>query len=369
MKTARNIIIIAVIVGGLILVKFLFFPAADTNAKGGAGGSKGKGGPVPVEIYVVKPLPLDNRLFISGTVRANEEVKLVTETAGKVTGIHFKEGGQVNKGQLLVSLNDAELRAQYKKQEIQEKLLVSQEQRLQKLLDIKGVSQEEYENTLSQLNSVRADMEVTKAQIAKSSVYAPFSGKIGIKNISVGSYVSPSTVIALLEQWDPAKIDFSIPEKYASLVSVGDTFSFTVEGNNRRYISKVSAINPTLDQNTRTLLVRAVTSNKDHSLIPGSFARLNFLLDHNENALMVPTEAVTPVEAGKKLYVVRNGKAEEVMVTTGVRTEKSIEITSGIQEGDTVITKGTMQVKKGSDVRITNKEVMSKKEALNEKAK
>lgn len=355
MKTIKTLIIIFIVIGILITIKFIFFPTPAAT-QGGPGGGKGKGGggPVPVDVYITQPTSVDNRLFVSGTIRANEEVKLVTEAAGKVTGIYFKEGGQVSKGQLLVKLNDADLRAQYKKLEVQEKLLASQEQRLAKLLEAKGISQEEYENTLSQLNAIRADMEVNKALLDKTTIRAPFSGRIGIKNISEGSYVSPSTVIAMLEQSDPVKIDFYVPEKYASLVQLGDTFSFSLEGQTEKHISKVSAIEPSIDATTRTLLVRATTPNKKQELLPGAFARVNFLLDHEENAIMIPTEALIPVLTGKKVFVVRKGKAQEVMVTIGVRTESSIQITSGLQAGDTLITRGIMQVKNGSDVKILN---------------
>lgn len=355
MKTARNILIIFVIIAALIVAKFIFFPGEDPQqGKDKKGGGKGKGGATAVDVHVVKPQPLDNRIFISGTVMANEEVRLVPETAGKVTGIYFKEGSKISKGQLLVTLNDAELKAQLKKMEVQEKLLVAQEQRLAKLAEIKGISQEEYETTLTQLNAIKADMEITRAQMAKMQIHAPFSGQIGIKNISEGSYVSPTTFIAILEQSDPVKVDFYVPEKYAHLVKTGDTMSFSMEGRTEKTLAKVSAIDPMIDQATRTLRVRATAPNKNNTIIPGAFARINFLLDHNEEALLVPTESVIPVLKGKKVFVVKNGKAEEVMVETGLRSDRSIQIISGLQAGDTVITKGIMAIKAGAPVKILN---------------
>jgi membrane fusion protein (multidrug efflux system) len=127
-------------------------------------------------------------------------------------------------------------------------------------------------------------------------------------------------------------------------------------------VAKIAAIDPAIDQATRTLRVRATASNKKQAVLPGAFARINFLLDHTESALMVPTESLIPVLKGKKVFVVKKGVAQEVMVETGLRTEESIQVISGLQEGDTVVTKGTMQVKPGSQVKISGtKKAMGKK--------
>lgn len=354
MKTLKTLIIILVIAAAFIAVKLIFFPAQQA---GGAPGGKGKGPQpaTPVTVYIAQPQRLDNRIFVSGTVLPNEEVLLVPETSGKITGIYFKEGSRVSKGQLLVKINDAELQAQLRKLQVQEKLLDTQLERLQKLLDLKGISQEEYETLLTDVNAIKADIDLINAQLEKTRITAPFSGEIGLKSVSDGSYISPTTQIAILQQSDPVKIDFYIPEKYSALVSKGDTFSFSLENATGKYMASVIAIEPDIDQNTRTLHVRATSPNKKGEIRTGSYARVNFTLDRNESAILIPTESVIPVLKGKKVFVVRNGKAEEVMVETGLRSDKQIEIISGLQQGDTVVTTGSMQIKAGAPVKIVKR--------------
>ncbi|HLP10492.1 MAG TPA: efflux RND transporter periplasmic adaptor subunit [Flavobacteriales bacterium] len=348
MKTFKTLFLIAMVITLLWLLKYLFFPApVPVDVKGG----KGKG-PGVVEIYVAEPRLLDNHIFISGTVMANEEVNLSPEVQGKVLGIYFKEGTTVKKGQLLVKLNDAGLRAELKKLQAQEKLLAAQEQRMVKLLEVKGISQEEYETISTQLTAVRADIEINRTRVDETELRAPFDGKIGIKNISEGSFINTTTIIALLQQSNPVKIDFYIPEKYAGLVQKGDTFGFTVEANQKRFVATVAAIDPAIDAATRTLRIRATAPNANGELIPGAFARINFLLEHTEATILVPTEAIIPVQKGKKVFVVRNGKAEEIMVETGLRTDTHVQVITGLQKGDSVVTRGIMQLKPGAPVKV-----------------
>lgn len=349
MKNLRTIIILVVVIAVVVIIKIKFFPA---NTPQGMQQQQGKLHPVTVTAYIVKPQKLDNKIFISGTLLSNEEVTLMPEVAGKVSAILFKEGSAVKKGDLLVKINDDDLQAQLKKLQLQEKLASEKETRQKKLLAINGISQEEYDASLTQLNSIAADIEVLKAQIAKTQITAPFDGKVGLKNISEGSYITPGKQIAAMQQTDPMKLDFFVPEKYASLVKVNGQLVFTTEATNEKYYAVVIAVEPKVETSTRTIQVRAKTDNKSGRLFSGSFVRIEFSLEETENALMIPTESIIPILKGQKIFVSRGGKAEEVKVETGLRIENKVQILKGVQPGDTVITTGIMQLKQGSLLNI-----------------
>ncbi len=349
MKTLRTVLIIALVIAIFVIIKVKFFPANTPQAMPQ---QQGKPQPVNVTAYIVKPEKLDNKIFISGTLLSNEEVILMPEVAGKILSIAFKEGSVVKKGDLLVKINDEDLQAQLRKLQLQEKLASEKEGRQKKLLAINGISQEEYDASLTQLNSIAADIDVLRAQISKTQITAPFNGTVGLKNISEGSYVTPGTPIAAMQQTDPMKLDFYVPEKYAELVKVNGKLTFTTEVGNEKHDAVVMAIEPKVEAATRTIQVRAKTENKGGNLFSGSFVRIEFSLEESENALMIPTESIIPILKGQKVFVARGGIAEEVKVETGLRSENKVQILSGLSVGDTVIATGIMQLKAGSLLNI-----------------
>ncbi len=352
----KNIIIIALIISLLVGIKIFFFPSegAEPDAKGG-GKSGGKGGPVSnVSAYLLKVEKLNNEVYASGTIMANEEVQLQPELSGKIILLAFKEGSKVSKGQLLVKINDSDLQANYKKLQLQYKLAEEKLGRQKKLLDINGISQQEFDVLQSEYQVVKADMDFATAQIAKTEIRAPFDGVVGLKNVSEGAYVAPAVIIASIQQINPVKIDFSISERYSSVVKVGDKLSFSIEGNDKKLIGEVFAIEPKIDMTTRTVQVRAICKNPQGDIYPGAFARVQLSLNDIDAALMIPTEAVIPDLKGKKVYRIKNGSAESVKVIAGFRTDEKIQITSGLSAGDTIITRGIMSLKPGSKVKVTD---------------
>jgi len=351
MKPSRIFIGILILVAVLLVIKFIFF--APGNSKSAAS-APAKSAALSVSVYVATSEKLDNKVYASGSVLANEEVDLRPEASGKILHVYFKEGSHVEKGDMLIKINDSDLQAQLKKLQLQVKLAADQEGRQKKLLEISGISQSDYDIALNQLNSLKADMEYTQAQIAKTELRAPFPGVIGLKNVSDGSYVSPSTSIAWMQQIDPVKIDFSIPEKYSSMVHTGDKIIFTAPNSRDTMSGDVYAIQPRVDVNTRTLQVRALSPNKSGKIIPGSFVQVQLVLKEIAGALMVPTEAIVPVLKGKNVYVLNNGKAVAKKVDTGIRTDTKIQVVDGIQAGDTIITSGIMQLRDGMPVTISN---------------
>lgn len=349
MKNYRLPITIAIVIALLIFIKIKFLSSEE-----GANPSfqQGKPQPVAVTAYIVKPEKLDNHIFSSGSIIANEEVVLAPEISGKIISINFSEGSNVTRGQLLVKINDADLQAQLKKLIVQEKLADDNEGREKKLLAINGISQMEYDAALTQLNSVRADIEGVKAQLAKTEIRAPFDGVIGLKYVSEGSYINQSSRIASIQQISPIKIDFSIPETYSLLVKKNDTVRFTINGNDTRFVAKIIAIEPKIDESTRTIQIRAQADNRDKKIFPGSFASVELWIARSANAIMIPTEAIIPILKGKKVFIRKNGSAQEALVETGFRNATKVQILKGLSEGDTVITTGIMQLKPGSPLKI-----------------
>ena len=308
-----------------------------------------------VKGIVVQPQTFDNNLSLSGSIEANEQVEIRSEVSGIVESINFQEGSNVSKGQLLFKVNDSELKAQLSQANTKESLAAENERRAKLLLQKEAISQEEYDVARAEYASTKAQSQLIKAQIAKTSVRAPFSGKIGLRSISVGTYITPTVLVSNLVNLGKLKITFSIPEKYATQIKNNTELSFSVAGSPEKYKARVYAIEPSVAVSTRTLQVRAITENKDEKLLAGTFADVELPLSVIKDAIIVPTEAVVPVQNGKKIFISNFGKAKEIMVETATRTDTSLLILSGLKAGDTVITSGVMALKNETPVKITVK--------------
>ncbi|MBC7605489.1 MAG: efflux RND transporter periplasmic adaptor subunit [Burkholderiales bacterium] len=304
---------------------------------------------------VVHLQTFDNNLSLSGSIEANEQVEIRSEVSGIVESINFKEGSSVSTGQLLFKVNDIELRAQLAQAKTKQGLAAENERRANLLLQKEAISQEEYDVARADFKSAQAQTQLINAQIAKTSIRAPFSGKIGLRSISPGTYVTPMVMVANLVNTGKLKITFSIPEKYAAQIKNNADLSFTVAGSSQKYNATVYAIEPSVATATRTLQVRALADNKEGKLLPGTFANIELPLEIIKEAIVVPTEAIIPVQNGKKLFIARNGKAQEVMVETATRTDASILVLSGLKAGDTVLTSGVMSLKSDSKVKVNLK--------------
>lgn len=347
----KRTVIIVIVVVAVILLALPKLGIFGDDKKQAGGASKGPGA-VPVRVLVAKPATIEDKMVLGGSLRANEEIDLIAEVAGKITGIYFKEGEAVKKGQLLVKINDDELRAAFGKLEVSYKLAKEMEQRQKALLSKGGISQQEYDIAVTELNSIEEEMNRVKAQIAKTAITAPFNGVIGLRDVSEGSYVSPNTRIASLVSSDPVKLDFAIPERYAAAMSEGRQVKFFVNGIDSPFVATVYAREPRIDVATRTLQVRAQASNKDGRLLPGSFAHVEMGFKPSPGSVMIPTEAIIPVLKGQKVFIVKNGQAQEQMIETGIRNESVVEVTQGLSVGDSVIISGILQLKPNSKVMV-----------------
>jgi membrane fusion protein (multidrug efflux system) len=313
---------------------------------------QGKPSPSAVSVYVIKSEKLENTLNASGTIVANEEVELKPEVAGKIISLPLKEGTTVQKNDLLVKINDADYQAQLRKLQLQSDLATTKLNRDKELLKINGISKEEYDIAENAVKSIKADMDYTEAEIAKTEIRAPFNGMLGLKSVSEGAYVSIGTIVATVVQTDPVKIDFTVSEKYSPFMKKGVKVLFTIDGIKNDMTGEIYAIEPKIDASLRTLTVRAVCPNKDGSIYPGAFANVRVLLKDIDDAVMIPSEALIPELRGKKVFIVKNGKSSPVMIETGIRTSTKVQVLKGLQVGDTVITTGIMGLKPDAPVRI-----------------
>ena len=307
----------------------------------------------PVSAHIVTYEKLSNNVYTTGSILANEEVEIRSEVSGKIVKILFNEGGYVKKGDLLVKINDADLQAQLRKAESKVKLVEDREARQKQLAQNQMISQEDYESTLNDLEASKAEYDLIKAQIDKTEIRAPFSGVIGLREVSEGSFVTTTTAIARLQNLLNLKVDFAIPQKYASLVKIGDEIVFRLSGSDYKYSAKIYAIEPKIDPSTRTLKLRAICQSNYKNLFPGAFANVEVNLKETEQAILIPTVAVVPELKGQSVYLFKSGMVSTQMVELGLREEKRVQIISGLAEGDTVITSGILQIRPGAKVKIT----------------
>jgi membrane fusion protein (multidrug efflux system) len=348
MTTSQHIYFLA----SVLSISFLSLSSCKNNKEDATkGGGKPKG--LSAEGYVVKMEAFQKDFTASGTLRANEEVEIHPEISGRITALYFKEGANVRKGQTLLQLNDADIRAQIQKLRAQRSLQQKMLERQEELLKIGGISRQEYETTQTQISSINADIAYQEAQMRKTRIVAPFDGKIGLRDVSLGAVVSPTSVVATLQQVNPLKIDFSIPDQYRSSLSLGKVIFFTSDQSTDPLTGKISAIEPGAEVNTRAIRVRATVSNTGGKLSPGSFVHMQIPFESSNDAILIPSQAIIPTTREKKVAIVRNGKADLVIVELGTRTEDKVQVMQGLVPGDTVITTGIMQVKPGMDVKIT----------------
>ncbi len=350
-KSIIRTLVIVLVLAGLLIPRF-FCMAPKGGPQGGKPGAKM---PVKVGVFVTKKQTFSNSFSVSGNVLAKEQVDLKSETSGLVIKLYMNEGSQVQKGQLLLKINDADLQAQLKKAMATKKLKEDTEKRNRILLAKEAISQQDFDMSTTELSLINADIDLLKEQIRKTELKAPFSGYVGLRSISEGAYITPVTPIASLQDIQSIKLEFSVPEKFASLVQKGDEVSFTVSTNEKVYKAKVYALEPRIAEQTRTVFMRALCNNSDKSLLPGSFANVSIQLPSDINSFLIPTQALVPVLKGQKVYKMQGDSVVEQMVKTGFRNEDKIEITEGLEPGDSIVVEGIMYIKNGSKVVLNRK--------------
>ena len=306
-----------------------------------------------VEASIVKSQSISDNIEAGGSILPFESTEIHPEISGRVVVLNVREGSFVGKGSLLAKLYDGDLQAQLKKLQVQLNIAHQSENRSAQLLKIQGISQQDYDLSLLNVNNIKADMEIVRAAISKTVILAPFSGKLGLKNISPGAFITPSTVITTIGQVSQLKLQFTVPEKYGSQIKNGQDIQFSVDGSPNTYHAAVSATEVSIEENTRSLSIRAIVKGQDQFLVPGSFAKVLIVLGKNENAIMIPSGAVMPQGRKKLIYLYKAGKAVPSEITTGVRDSSNVQVVTGLINGDTVITSGLLFLKPGTDIKLS----------------
>lgn len=307
---------------------------------------------LPVEVMIVQPSTLAANVEVPGSLLAFEETEIHPEVAGRIVTLHLQEGGFVKQGDLIAKLYDGDLQAQMRKLEVQLKIADQTEKRQAELLKIQGISQQEYDLSLLNVQSLKADMDIMKEDIRKTEIRAPFSGKLGLKNISPGAYITPSTALTTISQVNQLKVEFSVPERYSEQMKKDMTIHFTVDGNPNIFAAAIMATQSAIEESTRSLTVRAVVKGSTNTLTPGSFAKVKLVLGQDNKALMVPNTVIVPQGRKKQLFLYKGGKAMPSDVVTGVRDSTNIQILQGLNPGDTVITSAILFMRTGMEVSL-----------------
>lgn len=306
-----------------------------------------------VRAVVLSQQGLTDGIFVSGSLVPDEEVNLSFESSGKITDIFFKEGTHVEKGELLAKINDAPLQADLRKKQAQVKLMQDRLFRAKALLEKEAVSKEAFQEAEANLAALEAEIEGVEAQIEQTELRAPFSGIIGLRQVSVGAYATTTTEVATLTKTAPLKVEFNVPERYAGMLPEGTELTFTAEGDLTTRNAKVYASDSRVDPETRTFAIRAIYPNADGKLIPGRYVNVNLVTQRFDNTLAVPSEAIVSEMGIDKVFVCKNGKAQPVEIAKGLRTDAMVQVLRGLVPGDTVITSGTMQLRSGQKVVVS----------------
>jgi membrane fusion protein (multidrug efflux system) len=328
----------------LLIVLFLFI-SCKSKIKEQAPKEKPQ---VMVEVIIAGAEDVSSNLEVNGTVLSNEMVELRPEISGRLTFLNIPDGATVKQGTILAKVNDADLQAQMEQQKTQLDLATKTEKRLRDLLKVNGVNQADYDLAMSQLNSIQANIKVLNAQIEKTVIKAPFSGELGLRQVSQGAYVTPQTLIGTLQQTDKVKIDFTVPETFADLIKKGNKVRIQTNGTTNSLEGIITAVEPQINSITRNIKVRALLTNG--ILSPGAFVKV--MLDQNRQSIMVPSNAIIPDALSNQVVVVHNNKAVFTNVETGLRNANLVELTNGVNAGDSIIVSGMLFVRPNAVVKI-----------------
>jgi membrane fusion protein (multidrug efflux system) len=308
--------------------------------------------PTVVDVMIASLQPVTNTIEANGTVNANEFVELRPEVSGRLTYLNVPEGKNVAQGTVLARINSADLQAQLQKSRVQLELAQKTEERLKQLLDVNGINQSDYDAVVNQVNSLKADMAYTQTLIDKTIIRAPFSGTIGLRQVSPGAYVSSATIIATIQQLGKVKIDFTLPEEYGDLIKIGGTIESVVDAADAtRKKATIIAMEPQANTQTRNLVVRALL--QEGKANPGAFVKVYVSASGTDKkSVMVPTNTIIPDDRNSQLIVVKKGKASFVNVKTGLRQAGNVEITSGINPGDTIVVTGGLFARPNAVLKV-----------------
>lgn len=332
-------------IAGTLLLSLSCKEKKDTFEK------KSGGGPTIVDVIIAKSEKIGNQVEVNGTVVSNEFAELRPEVSGLLTFLNVPEGKTVEKGTVIARINSADLEAQINRSKVQLELAETTEKRLKQLVDINGINQADYDATVNSVNVLKADIQYTQALVAKTIVRAPFTGTIGLRKVSAGSFVTPSSIIATMQQLSQLRIDFTIPEVYQKYVQKGSNVKVLVDQSaGTMQSARIIATEPQVNQSTRNITVRAALNGA--SINPGSFVKVYLNAGTEKSIIMVPANSIIPESKSKKIVTVKGGKAVYVAIETGSRQEEYVEVTKGLSVGDSVVVSGVLFTRPDAPVKV-----------------
>jgi len=312
--------------------------------------------PVMVDIIIARKTYFPSVIEVNGSVLSEEFIDIYPEISGRIDFLNMPDGIEVKEGTVLARINDSELQAQLEQQKVHLDIAIKTEERLKKLLEINGVNQHDYDVALNEVNSINAQIKILQAQIEKTVIKAPFTGKLGLRMVSMGAYVSPQTKMGTLQQTEKIKIDFNVPEAFMPLIRKGEKIKIQANNSDELQTAVISAIEPQINTETRNIKVRAHLESG--VLIPGTFVKV--ILEKEQHSIIVPTNAIIPDASSNQVVLIKNNKAVFVEVETGIRNAEMVAIKSGVNEGDSIIVSGILFVRPNTEV-IVNKEIKEAK--------
>lgn len=311
-----------------------------------------QGGPptaVKAELLTVKSSDFPQQVRSVGTLRANESVTLVAESSRRLMKIHFTEGDEVTAEQVLFALDDSELQAELLEIEAKLALARANQKRTDQLLPSKAISQLEADTATAEVKLLEAQKQTKEVQIAKTQIRAPFAGRVGVRQVSEGAFLTTATPLVSLQDLSQMKVDFSLPERYTAEVEKGLAFTFTVAGSGVVHQGTISVVESMIDAQTRSLQVRGVCP-QPKGLLPGGFAEITLTLRSNKQGFLVPTQAIVPSPRGQGVYVIDAGKARLQVVEIGQRTEDHVQVLTGLKADDQIAVTNLTRIRPGMDV-------------------
>jgi membrane fusion protein (multidrug efflux system) len=308
------------------------------------------------EAYEVRPRAVRDTVRTVGTLLANESVTVVAELSRRLVGVHVAEGTQVEAGDLLFKLDDADLRAQLGELEVRRRLASRTAERQRALLafDKKALSQQAFDQAEAELAQIEAQIAALKVTLAKTEIRAPFRALAGLRRVSEGAWITPETPLITLQDTSRMKIDFTLPERYAGAVAIGQEFGFEIAGSGERFSGTVAAIEPAIDLQTRSLRVRGIAENPSRALLPGAFASVEVPISTPDDGILVPAQALIPSATGHAVFLFRDGRAELREVEIGPRTRDAVQIRRGLETGDVVLTTNLLRLRPGVAVEVAD---------------
>lgn len=339
------------IVSGLVLS--LLVTACREQKKEEASRRNRGGGPIQAEGFVVRTTSLSENIEVPGTLLPFEVTEIRSEISGRVVRLNIPEGSYVQQGALLVKLFDDDLQAQLQKLQVQLQIAQKTAERYRELLKISGVSQQELDLSELEVNNLKADIELIKVSITKTEIRAPFNGRIGLRSISLGAYITPTNLITTISQVGQLKMQFSVPEKYSAEMRKGRQIDFTVSGSDKKFKASILATATLIEENTRTLQVLTVITGSNPLLVAGSSAKVSLRLGQDDQAIIVPTQAIIPQARNKQVVVYRNGSVNFETVVTGIRDSTFVQIMEGVKKGDTIVTTALLSIQPNSKIQLT----------------